>query len=86
MTSFSVQLEDAAADKVKAAAQERGMPVEQLIAAAAEWFVINRVRYEADWSDQDAVDFVEAKAQFARGEGVPHEKVMADARARLGDR
>ncbi len=83
MTSFSVQFETAAADKVRAAAEKRGMSVEQLIATAAEWFVADEDRYEADGSDRDAADFTQAQAQFARGEGVPHDAVMAAGRARL---
>ena len=86
MTSFSVHLEDAAADKVKAAAARRGVPVEQLIAAAAEWFVTDGDGYEVDWNEQHAADFGHAQAQFARGEGVPHDVVMASVRARLRSR
>ena len=81
--NFNVQLDDAATEKVKASAAARGMPLEQLIATAAKWFVAEQDGYEADWSEQDATDFVEAKAQFARGQGVPHEEVMASGRARL---
>lgn len=66
----------------KLGAAEHGIGIEEFIATAAERLVADQA-YEVEWTDQHAKDFAEAKAQFARGEGIPHEEVMARAHDRV---
>jgi predicted transcriptional regulator len=81
MTTFTVELDADTADALSKVANERSIPTESLIAAAAEWWLVDQAA-EGDWSAEDIVAIEEGIAQLDRGESISHEEVMTAMRAK----
>lgn len=82
--TYAVELDEDVATKLRGVAEERGTSVETLIASvASEYAVLGPTTYD-NWSDEDIVAIERGIAQLKRGEGVPHEEVMARIKAKHG--
>ena len=82
--TYAVEVEADVAAKLRGVAEERGTSVEDLIASVAhEYAVLGQSTYD-DWSAEDIAAIEKGIAQLKRGEGVPHEEVMARIKAKHG--
>lgn len=83
LTSFTFELEPESAEKLARAAEERGTSTQELMACVTEQFLAeDEVKYEFTPEDIEAIE--EGVAQLRRGEGIPHEQVVAEMRAKYG--
>ena len=84
MSTVQVELDDATRDALLAAAAERKVTVESLMAGAMEAFAaeIAGPAYELNAEERAGVD--QGLAELERGEGVPSERVFADLRVKYG--
>ncbi len=84
MATFTVEFNQAMSDAVTKAAAERHIPVEELIACAAEVFLAeDSIPFDA-FTAEDIAAIEEGMAQLRRGEGIPHDEVMARINAKHG--
>ena len=89
MKTFEVELEDDVAVKLSSLAEVRGVSIEYLVAAGAE--ALAAELQEGDdatlghqWLAEDVAAIEEGLAQLDRGEGIPHEQVIAEIKAKFG--
>ena len=89
MKTFTVQLADDVADKLSGLADVRGVTVEYLMAAGAEELADDlqegdELAANHQWSAKDIAAIEEGLAQIERGETIPHDRVVAEIKAKYG--
>ena len=89
MKTFKVELEDDVVVRLSGLAEVRGVSVEYLVAASAEALAVELQQGDDlmsghQWSVEDAASIEEGLAQLDRGEGIPHEQVVAEIKAKFG--
>lgn len=84
METIAVRLEADAADRLKRAAAEIGMPLEEFIASAAERFVSdNEAQIGAPLSDDQIASIRRGLEDVAAGRVFSHHEVFAELSARF---
>ncbi|WP_428063160.1 hypothetical protein [Brevundimonas sp.] len=83
METISVPLEADAADRLKRAAAEIGMPLEEFIASAAEQFVTDIENASATFSDDQRASIERGLQDIAAGRTFTHEEVFGELKARF---
>lgn len=84
MTTITVEVNESTAEALAKAANLRRTSIPELLVDAADWFA-EEVREDYDaWSTEDVAAIEEGMAQLRRGEGIPHERVIAQIRAKFG--
>jgi predicted transcriptional regulator len=83
METISVPLEADAADRLKRAAAEIGMPLEEFIASAAEQFVTNIENASATLSADQKASIERGLQDVAEGRTFSHDDVFTELKARF---
>ena len=83
METISVQFEADAADRLKRAAAEIGMPLEDFIASAAEQFVTDVEMSATTLSTDQAASIERGLADAAAGRTFSHDEVFSELKARF---
>lgn len=81
--TISVPFEADAADRLKRAAAEIGMPLEEFIASAAEQFVTAVEGPAASLSDEQRASIERGLQDVAAGRTFSHDDVFAELKARF---
>ena len=84
MTAVTVELEAELVEGLARVAGERRTSIENLIVSAAWRFLDDDQADSDDFTPEQIAEIEEGMAQLRRGEGVPHEQVVAETRARFG--
>ena len=87
LTDRSVRLDPGSAERLARLCSQLGSSAEQVVSdglALLEQVLEDEEAHPHAWSPEDDAAMRRAIAEFEHGGGVPHEQVMADARARLG--
>lgn len=84
MTAVTVRLEPELAEGLARVAGERSTSVEDLIVSAVARFLEDDEAALDAFTPQQIAEVEEGMAQLSRGEGVPHEQVVAETKARYG--
>ena len=83
METISVPFEADAADRLKRAAAEIGMPLEEFIASAAEQFVMDVEMTASTLSPDQAASIERGLADVAAGRTFSHDDVFSELKARF---
>lgn len=84
METIAVPFETDAADRLKRAAAEIGMPLEEFIASAAEQFVsYSEVHLGAPLSDEQVASIRRGVEDVAAGRVYSHEEVFGELKTRF---
>ena len=81
--TISVPFESDAADRLKRAAAEIGMPLEEFIASAAEQFVTDIEMSASTLSPDQTASIERGLADVAAGRTFSHDDVFSELRARF---
>jgi predicted transcriptional regulator len=84
-TVFSVELPAAVVEALRKIVAGTGQTVEEHLAGAIEWYCHENGMGETPSASPEEMEAVrEGIAQLDRGEGIPHEEVMARLKAKYG--
>lgn len=83
METISVPFDTDAADRLKRAAAEIGMPLEEFIASAAEQFVTDVEGSAAVLSDEQRASIERGLQDVAAGRTFSHDDVFSELKARF---
>ena len=83
METISVSFESDAADRLKRAAAEIGMPLEEFIASAAEQFVTDIETSALTLSSEQTASIERGLADVAAGRTFSHDDVFSELKARF---
>jgi len=80
--TFTVEVEDDVAERLERVAEERGVPVEELIVSLAHDYAANEFQKYDDWSEDDIAAVEKGIAQLKNGQKVHQDVMMARLKAK----
>ena len=80
--TFTVEFEDDVAERLEQVAEERGVPVEELIVSLAHDYAANGFRKYDDWNDDDIAAIEKGMSQLKAGQKVHQDDMMARLKAK----
>jgi predicted transcriptional regulator len=84
MSAITVQLDDEAEDLLNTLIQKSGRSADQVVSDAIAAMAFEWSSDQPPLTPEEEAAIREGLASLDRGEGVPHEKVMADLKAKYG--
>lgn len=86
MRAITIEVEDHLAERFQRAADDRGIPLSDLIIGFADWSLHEQESMTAEpYTPEQIAQIEEGLAAEERGELIPHEEVMARLRERFPD-